>query len=220
MKKILIGLSLGALALTGCYEYRYTKSPYPIKHRASTQYEIQSAYHWKLMAEDFANALERIDGRIYLVPITNNDSVFAENFLNLLKSELIKRKRLVIDDTVDATKIKLKINVVRFNSNRTNNIYPFKLTALATGLWVAAGVKSPTVGAALATGVVASNEVANYYDLSKYYPDVPKHEIIINAYAYKNNQYLMALDKIYYIADKDVSLYEDSPIIEVRGGYE
>ena len=220
MRKFLILSSLSAFILSGCYEYQYTKSPYPVKHKASDQFEIQSAYHWKLMAKDFANSLEKINGKIYLLPIKNNNSIFAKNFLNLLKSELIKRKKLVLNDTKDATKIEVKIDIVRFNSNRNNLKYPYKFTTLALGLWVLTPVTSPVVGAALATGGVIGYESAKYQEISKYYPNVPKYEIIINAYAYKNNNYVSAVDKIYYIADKDKNLYDDSPIIRIRGNYE
>ena len=222
MKKILIG-SLGLLLLTGCsYKYKYSKAPYPIKHIATEKYELQSAYHWKLIAEDYAKALDKLGGKIYLVPSTNNDSVFSENFLNLLKSELIKRNKLVLKDTPDATKIKLNINIVKFNSNRDEKKFPYKLTLLAAGVWVFAPITSPVVGAALATnGVIVGESVYNS-KYNKFYSNVPKHEIIINAYAYKNNTYLKAIDKIYYVADKDSDLYgnDDSATIYVKGDNE
>lgn len=219
MKKLLIG-SLGLLLLTGCnYKYKYSKVPYPVKHLSTQQYELQSAYHWKLMAQDFAASLDKLKGKIYLVPKINNNSVFSKNFLNLLKSELIKRKKLVINDEADAIKIKLKINVVKFNSDRELKKLPHKLTLLAAGLWVFSPVKSVITGAVLATGGIIAGE--NIYNLkyNKFYSSTPKYEIIINAYAYKENNYLKALDKVYYIADKDASLYEndDSSIIYVRG---
>ena len=222
MKKILIG-SLGLLLLSGCsYKYKYSKVPYPIKHMATEKYELQSAYHWKLIAENYAKALDKLDGKIYLEPLTNNDSVFSENFLNLLKSELIKRNRLVLKDTPNATKIKLKINVVKFNSNRDEKKFPYKLTLLAAGLWVLAPITTPIADAVLATnGVIVGESVYNS-KYNKFYSNVPKHEIIINAYAYKNNTYLKAVDKIYYVADEDSDLYEngDCATIYVKGDNE
>ena len=218
MKRLLIG-SLGLLLLTGCnYKYKFSKAPYPIKHISTTQYELQSAYHWKLIAEDYAKTLDKIKGKIYLIPSTNNDSEFNENFLNLLRSELIKSGKLVLNDTKDATKIKIKINVVEFDSNRNTKSFPYKLTLLAAGLWVASPIKSPIVGAALATNGVVVGEAVYNSKYNEFYSDVPKHEIIINAYAYKGNNYVSAVDKIYYIADKDVDLYENNTaIINVRG---
>lgn len=220
MKKLLMG-SLGLLLLTGCnYKYKYSKAPYPVKYNSTQQYELQSAYHWKLIAEDYAKVLDKIKGKIYLIPSTNNDSVFNENFLNLLKSELIKNGKLVLNSTKDATKIKIKINVVEFNSNRNIKSFPFKLTLLAAGLWVASPIETPIVGAALATEGVVVGENAYNAKYNKFYSDVPKHEIIINAYAYKGNNYISAIDKIYYIADKDADLYKNdsSATIYVRGG--
>ena len=219
MKRLLIG-SVGLLLLTGCsYKYKYSKAPYPVKHMATQQYELQAAYHWKLIAEDYAKTLDKIKGKIYLIPSTNNNSEFNENFLNLLKSELIKNGKLVLKDTADAVKIKLKINVVKFNSDRNTKAFPYKLSLLAAGLWIASPIKSPIVGAAVATeGIVVGENVYNS-KYNEFYSNVPKHEIIINAYAYKDNNYLTAIDKIYYVADKDADLYEndDSVIINIKG---
>lgn len=225
MRKIALG-SLALLILTGCnYKYEYSKAPYPVKHQATEQYELQSAYHWKVMAEDFANELDKkIYGKIYLDPKTNINSKFSKNFINLLRSELIKRDKLVVKDTKDAIKIKLNIDVVKFNSDRDKKAFPYKLTLLTTGLWVVSAINSPVVGAALATQGVVVGEYVYNKKYNKFYSSVPKYEIVVNAYAYRDNKYLTAVDRIYYVADKDVNLYkekvDDSTIIYLRGDNE
>ena len=222
MRKIALG-SLALLILTGCnYKYEYSKVPYPIKHQATEQYELQSAYHWKVMAEDFANELDKkIYGKIYLEPQTNNNSEFSKNFINLLRSELIKRDKLVVKDTKGTIKIKLNIDVVKFNSDRDKKSFPYKLTLLTAGLWVASAVNSPVVGAALATQGVMVGEYVYNKKYNKFYSSVPKYEIVVNAYAYRDNDYLTAVDRIYYVTDKDANLYknkvDDSTIIYLRG---
>ena len=216
MKKLLFLLPL--LFFLGC-TYRESKAPYPIKHKSTTQYELQAVWHWKLIAKDFANSLKLPKEETYLETDTPN-SVFAKSFYNLLKVELInKGVPLSATPYYDDVKLRVKINVVKFNSDRNLKKFPYKLTLLASGLWVASGL-SPIAGAAVATTAIAVGETANNDAINKFYKNPPKYEIDIEAFAVKHNRYIAGVSRIYYIADEDANLYlpkKELPIIRVKG---
>jgi len=222
MKKLIFAFIL-LLLITGC-TYKESKAPYPIKHEASLQYELQAVSHWKLIAKDFSNSLNLpYETGIYLVKPKNN-SPFAENFYQLLKVELIKRNFILktAPSKNDVT-INLKINVVKFKSDRNLKKFPYKLTLLTSGVWVGgmigSTVTSPITGGAIATTAMAAGETIYNEKVNKFYDNPPKYEINIDAFAVKNNQYVSGVSRIYYVADEDNNLYQNIRIIKVKGDY-
>ena len=212
MKKILFTLLTLSILMTGCYKYKYTKAPYPTKFPSKEQKQLQSLAHWQIVARDFAKDIRKqleMNGSnlCYLKP-SSQKSIFSKNFYTFLKSELARTGNLSIKET-DKCIITIDINIVKFSSDRKLPKYPFKLTSLAAGLWVATALKgiSPYGAAAIGTGAIAAHEISDYQYLSKYHPDIPKFEISITSFVVKSNRYVDSMSKVYYIADKDSYLY-------------
>jgi len=221
MKKIIFIIML--ILLTGC-TYKNSKAPYPVKHKASTQYELQAVSHWKLIAKDFSNSLKLPNKTPIYITKPKNNSPFAENFYQLLKVELINKNFILkTKPSKNDVIIDLKINVVKFNSNRNLKKFPYKMTLLTSGLWVGgligSTVTSPITGGALATAAIATGETIYNDKTNKFYDNPPKYEINIEAFAIKDNQYKTAASRIYYVADADSNLYINFPMINVKGDF-
>ncbi|NPA10891.1 MAG: hypothetical protein GXO62_01445 [Epsilonproteobacteria bacterium] len=200
-KKSLYSAMAAGVLFLGC-SAPYREAPQATNYKYSTQHKLQAMYHWKLIAKDMANYLfQRITSKVYVESEEKTD--FEKTFVNLLKSELIQKGINVCNNSNCKNKIIIKINVVKFSPHRDWwNDKQFALTMIGAGVFVA----NHTTATGMAVGGISGGEAL--YAVSSKTTSTPQYEISITSYFIEGDTYKAAINRIYYIKDKDIKLYK------------
>jgi len=214
MKKYL--LLAGVLLLSGC-STKYRESPIATNFKTTQQHKLQSLHHWKVITDDIAKS---VNPNLKTVPIYLNlpsDTIFQKNFNDLLRDSLINKGFNIVLTQRDATvTIDDNINVVKFDSRKFNlnkdrdsvGKYTF-IGSLATGAAVISNSHiSNAGGIGIALATLAGADAYKYFH--SYKTDTPIYEISITLNIKDRVKYIGSVNRVYYIADRDFKLYEDT----------
>ena len=208
-----------ALAISGCASDRSLDAPVPQAYPHSYQKQLQASQHWEIVADDMSNqvimnlqARGIFDKPVY-VAIKSNHSAFSQALNDFMISNLVKKGAKVSRTKEKSTVLDYKIQVLKFNSNRSVAL-PSKvpLTVLAGSVvvtrLVADAVDLTGFEQAIISGAVLADLWAN--DIA------PKLELVVTASIVENNLYTLRTTDIYYANAEDINLYrhnkkEDSP---------
>lgn len=225
--------------LFGCY----TQTPKPMGYPYSTQQKMQSAYHWKVLAEDVANQIREsmktggyLNYPVYVQPACNapkwpcdahRETPFGEGFYDLLTTELLKTGMKISTQESGAFVVATKVQVLYHeDGRRTRTAAPGFVTgtaALATFWgWIIRDARDYGSASreALAIGGAAVTGAAIYDAVSGMFETLPHTEVLITTSIKDYNKYVMRKTDIYYINDLDYWHYQNPPpaqTIEIRG---
>lgn len=214
MYKPLIFAIIG-LTIFGCA----SRIPEPISYQYSQQHKMQASHHWEILAADLANRInnqlilsDNIDTAVFVKETCgdeqtlckdNETSPFNEAFRDLLITDLVNLgipTRSQRDE--DAIEIFYKVQPVRHDANRFRTLQPGVLTAISSAILVLRNAPSELL--LLAGGVGADIANTNLTFSSNY-------EVIITTSMIQKKNYLFRSSDIYYINDRDIRHYQDSP---------
>lgn len=192
--------------------------PEPIPYDYSTQYKMQAAHHWDILAKDLANRINNelirndyLDTPVYVKTTCGDDATpcaqgetpaFNENFRDLLITNLVGYGIPTgAVETEDAIVINYKVQTLYHSTDRLRSIKPGVITALTAQVLVLRNF--PFDLAALAAA--GSLDYANSAVATK-----GKYEVIITTSMVTKQQYLFRSSDLYYINDRDFWHYQKS----------
>jgi hypothetical protein len=156
-KAVFIGVALISLAGCGGVPSRYADRPYPTRFDKIEQAELQSAGHWRVIAENFAQDVaadlsqKGLEAPIY-IPRDRDDFAFVEGFTELLTTSLVARGQDVricaqrgpcggtnaTDGAANALVLDVRYSAYAFKPR--DIYYAGELTSLTAGLFAIGGI--------------------------------------------------------------------------------
>ncbi len=211
-------------ALTGCMTAPYSETPLATNFPTASQPKLQAAAHWVTVADATAEALVASLGlgdpcaaappcpRVFVRrPAQQTD--FARGFHSALITALLRHKVAVSHAPAGAISLDIDIQTVRFSPNRPDARF-LPLSVLYAGGWAAYGVAKHAApaaaglaGAALAGGI----DVYRWNTSDWASGPTPQTELIVTVSASDATRYLGRVSNVYYVADRDASLYVGPP---------
>jgi len=217
MKKYLF--IVGTLLFAGC-SAPYREAPIATNFKTTTQHKLGSLYHWKIITKDIINQVStKLQyKKIYLnLPVK---TTFEKTFNNLLRNNLINKGFKIVFNKKDADiTIDYDLDVVKFNNRdlrNRDNIGKYTLIGSLTSGVILLTKHSVVTDAA--AGIAAAGGVAidayNYFNSDK--TKTPLYEISITLNIKNKYQYVGSINRIYYVADEDFSLYKNT-VFKIKG---
>lgn len=222
MRKTLIA-GMAAIFLAGCAT-GYSEVPRPTNYSVLKQKKIQAASHWDVIANDVAEQLKNSLSKDEILYITKprQDSHFALGFYNQLLSALVNKGiRISKNGDTRALVIDVETQLVKFAPNRFQNHRFVSTTAIAAGLMAVNGLHmSGNTNAAIGVlGIAAARDWHEWVEREYANGDTPQYELIVTTSATNNVQYIARRTDVYYIADLDSHLYNQTlKSMAVTGG--
>jgi hypothetical protein len=199
------------LNISACASVKNPDAPVPQNYTHSYQKQLQASQHWAIVADDMSNQVIKnlqtrglFDKPIY-VAIKSNHSAFSQALNDFMITNLVKKGAKVSRSKEKSTVLDYKIQVLKFNANRSVAL-PSKapLTVLAGGVvvtrLVADLVDLTGFEQAIITGAVLTDLWTN--DIA------PKLELVVTTSIVENNLYAMRTTDIYYANAEDINLYK------------
>lgn len=208
-------LLLTLLFISGC-----AQSPMATSFNITTQQQIQSVYHWDVVAEDTAEQLRlsfstrtSLNGRCVYVE-KKDDTIFGEGFRNMLVTKLVNKGMRVLDiSDPSALKVSYHVQVV-YHKEPLKQPRAGKTALLTAGVlvvreafdqpWSVPG-RIAAVGGALVALDLLTDGFPGYLN-----PKGPNTEIILTTSVVDNNQYILRKTDCYYVNFSDSWHYNDS----------
>jgi hypothetical protein len=199
-----------ALAISGCTSVRSLDAPVPQAYSHSYQKQLQASQHWEIVADDMSNQVIKnlqargvFDKPVY-VAIKSNHSAFSQALNDFMISNLVKKGAKVSRTKEKSTVLDYKIQVLKFNTNRSVTL-PSKLPlSVLAGSVVVTRLVSDAVDLtgfeqAIISGAVLADLWAGH--------TAPKLELVVTASIIENNLYKLRTTDIYYANAEDINLY-------------
>lgn len=227
MNKLAVStLAIVCIGLAGCTP-RYADVPAPTRFANQDQQKLQSARHWQLIADHFADQIatslkDKLAGRAIYVPNPGGEQPFVDSFRELLTTALLARGVPVSVSETNALIADVRYNAFKFSPNRAaKDGYVYgDATLLAAGLWAATGViaadlaKVKSVDLAARTLAVASGTegllwLRNEQNAAGRFATgpVPRSELVLTVSVSDAGRMIARQSNIYYMSDEDVDLY-------------
>jgi hypothetical protein len=194
---------------------------------SSEQNKLQAAAHWARIADRAADEVVASLGLgascatapapcplVYVRP-PPQPTDFARGFHSALITALLRQKVAVSLGPGDTGAISLDIDIqtIRFSANRPDGRFlPF--SALYAGGWGAYGLaKNAAPAAAGLAGLAVAGGIDIYrWNVSDWASGpTPQTELIVTVSASDGQRYLGRVSNVYYVADRDASLYLGPP---------
>jgi len=205
--------------LAGCAPFQHTEAPLATNFETSKQIKLQAAHHWQVIANDMADTLASAlaKGTDCAGPAQNCASMaigptiplsaFGKAFQSQFVSRLVNKGVNVSADSEADIVVSIDAQTVKFSPGRSQYLGAAKFTLISTGLWGLHEIeRHESLGAAAFTAAVIADVVQwNMSEFAK--GPTPQIELILTTSATKNGKYLARTTNVYYIADKDASLY-------------
>ncbi len=216
-------LAIVVLAGSGCSSQ--TQVPLAASFPQSQQKIVKAAQHWQTIANDTASQAagkmqQQSFGEILRVAPSASNSAFNLAFREFLTTSLVNQGVAVTTGDFAPAEIKVETQVVRQNSTRYAQA-PGKFTLLTAGLWVVRNmVADDWSGGAIAgtlLGAAVATDVLNAMDKNPIGHPPTHTELIVTTSVTHKGQYIMRRSDVYYIEDKDGSLYRQAMEWKVVG---
>ncbi|MCP4105715.1 MAG: hypothetical protein GY749_09280 [Desulfobacteraceae bacterium] len=231
---------LTVLFMGGCF---FTQTPRPVAYPDSTQYKLQAAQHWNILASDVAkqikaglSKMDSVTQPVYVEPAcgaprggcqSHEESPFGQGFRDLLMTHLVKEGVTTLGEIEEeALVVSSKVQVLYHkDKRRTRKLKPGMWTGIVTTLSAAIAVIRDAYDygskgrqmLAFGGGAIAAAALHDITDGS--FVRFPHSEVIITTSIKDYNTYLMRKTDIYYINDADSWHYHNPPaaeMIEIR----
>lgn len=200
-------LTASAILLAGCAA-PYSEAPTATNFKNENQKKLQSASHWKLIAEDtsaqLVNGLPNKAQALYVVQ-DEKQSPFQKAFNEQLISSLIAAGYPVMKNpnqgytlTVD-----VKVDPVRFSEHSKRTPMVGEATTLAGGLWVLRNIYSNTSAGAAMMGAAVSYDIYNYLNSENSNGKTPKTELLVTTTVSDKNRFYVNTSNVYYTTASD-----------------
>lgn len=222
MKKVMMGLLVGSMVLSGCA--RHSETPIASNFPYQQQHKLQSASHWQLISQNAAEQLIQSlpEKRPLYIRQSAQHSPFEKAFAQQLTTSLIAAGYPIMKQPMrsDMLVVDVSATPLRFAPGRKQYSTTGKLTLLTSGLWVLEriyDVVSP--GAAMVAGAAAVD--TTHWLRSEFASGpTPRTELMVTTTVSNDAQYYAQNTSVYYTADRDLSLYENWPVtsIPLKGG--
>ncbi len=231
---------LTVLFMGGCF---FTQTPRPVAYPDSTQYKLQAAQHWNILASDVAkqikaglSKMDSVTQPVYVEPACgapqggcqpHEESPFGQGFRDLLMTHLVKEGVTTLGEIEEQSLVvSSKVQVLYHkDKRRTRRFKPGVLTASAAYLTAAIAVVRDALDygsngdQSLAFGGAALGAAVIHDITDGSFVRFPHSEVIITTSIKDYNTYLMRKTDIYYINDADSWHYHNPPaakMIEIR----
>lgn len=212
--------ALIACGLAGCMSSQYADAPTPTRFQRTDQLKLQSAAHWRVIAEHFATQMTKdLQSKQLTRPVfitsENGDFAFVEGFRELLTTSLVNQGVEISTVPEGADKLDIRYAAYRFDNNRTydSRIYGVKAMSVA-GAWALDGmIVSKIVKHAadlnwpLALVGAAIADLADVEQSKRAKGLFPKTEIVLTASLQRDNRIVARRSNVYFTADEDAALY-------------
>lgn len=212
--------ALIACGLAGCMSSQYADAPTPTRFQRTDQLKLQSAAHWRVIAEHFATQMTKdLQAKQLTRPVfitsENGDFAFVEGFRELLTTSLVNQGVEISTVPEGADKLDIRYAAYRFDNNRTydSRIYGVKAMSVA-GAWALDGmIVSKIVKHAadlnwpLALVGAAIADLADVEQSKRAKGLFPKTEIVLTASLQRDNRIVARRSNVYFTADEDAALY-------------
>ncbi len=223
MKRILsISLAMvAAIALCSC-----TERPIPSSYVAMTQLNLQSAFHWDVLANDVADQIKvnlasrrLADRPVFVQPAT--ETPFGEGFRTMLVTRLVnKNVRTLVDKRDGALVVNYEIQVVHHKKGITPEYLPLTVAYLSGAVAVVrdvfihrdTGRGILAIGGAI-FGLGALNEAMGGSFLAG---GPPNTEIIFTTSVAAGGEFVMRKTDCYYVNTQDYWLYTSAKTKNIK----
>ncbi len=225
-KNLVVAAAVSAfVVLAGCTP-RYADTPTPTRFANEEQHKLQSARHWQLIADNFAEQMasslaNKLDARAIHIPQPGGEQPFVEGFRELLMTSLFAKGVPVATSPNGALIADVRFNAYRFQPDRAANTRFYgEATALAAGLWAVGGVMAADIASAggvdagaklllTVAGLEGFGWLRNEgFGAGRYASgNVPQSEILLTVSVSDGGRLLSRHSSIYYSADEDMALY-------------
>lgn len=220
MKKIIVGLMVGAALLCGCTPY--SEAPVATNFPSQSQLKLQAASHWHLIAEDSAaqlmQSLPHKPPLYVLQPAKASqfEKTFSSHLIGILTSAGYPVMRAPAHP--DTLTVEVSAVPLRFSEDRLQGKYAGSATVLTGGLWVLRNVyENVSPGAAMMGGALAVD--AGYWLRSEYARGAtPSTELVVSVSVYNGDRYLAQTNNTYYTSEDNWNLYANA-VLPVKGGH-
>lgn len=223
MRTRTVSLLAGCIFLAGCTA-PFTEAPKATKFKATEQRKLQSAYHWKVIADDAAaQLLAQLEttlctrhqsvctrglheGRKLYIKQRYEDTQFQRAFKQSLMTALIAANVFRITknpNDSDVLIIDVNTEYVRWADRARRDPMLGEMSTLTSGLWVLRHVyRNVSPGAAM---VGAGMSIDAYFAAN---PKLargprPKHELVVSVSASDDQYYYANTNNVYYTTEKD-----------------
>lgn len=222
VSRIVLPACAATTLLAGCAT-PYSEAPIATNMPTFSQYKIQAAGQWNVIAKDLANTIE---GKlrngtacaaapdpctaIYVKePVPKTE--FGRAFQNTFISALVNQGANI--STVPGTPVEAVIDIqaVKFDAERPQYRDFGAATLLVSGVWAVREIGAGAVGAgavAAAAGLDATKWARSEFASGP----TPKSEIIITISFVRSGQFIARTSNVYYVADEDLALYQYKPV--------
>jgi hypothetical protein len=207
------------LNISACASVKNPDAPVPQNYTYSYQKQLQASQHWAIVADDMSNQVIRnlqsrgIFNKPVYVAIKSNHSAFSQALNDFMITNLVKKGAKVSRSKEKSTVLDYKVQVLKFNANRSVALPPqAPLTVLAGGVVVTRVVADAIDLTGFEQAIITGAVLADLWTNDK----APKLELVVTASIVENNLYTMRTTDIYYANAEDINLYkhnkmEDSP---------
>lgn len=208
------------LILTACAA-PYSETPVPSNFVVSKQLKLQTAEHWRIIADDVAKKIH--DAYKATTPIfiktSKSDSQFNRVFKQQLSAALVNYGLTVLLEPNNSFyELEIQTDLLKFSFERVKADTSMVPTSLATGVWSVDNTRiAPYITKrdhGLNDGGLAANEF--YWSSTEFAQGaVPQREVVIHINLTNKAQYIISDTRTYYISDSDDALYR-SPATTYR----
>lgn len=214
--------ALIACGLAGCMSPQYADAPTPTRFQRTDQLKLQSAAHWRVIAEHFATQMTKdLQAKQLTRPVyissENGDFAFVEGFRELLTTSLVNQGVEISTVSEGADKLEIRYAAYRFDNDRTYDPKTQWLTTLVVGgLWALEGlvvsqalnVKNwDSLGRPALLGGAALFDFQSFRPANQAKGAYPKTEIVLTASLQRDNRIVARRSNVYFTADEDAALY-------------
>lgn len=214
--------ALIACGLAGCMSPQYADAPTPTRFQRTDQLKLQSAAHWRVIAEHFATQMTKdLQAKQLTRPVfitsENGDFAFVEGFRELLTTSLVNQGVEISTVPEGADKLEIRYAAYRFDNNRT---YDPKTQWLATllvggawaleGLVVSQALNVKNWDSLIRPGLLGGAAILDWQDFQSAKQAkgaFPKTEIVLTASLQRDNRIVARRSNVYFTADEDAALY-------------
>jgi len=217
--KFLITLPILTMALIGC---THRGLPMALSYPITTQYKMQSAHHWEVLAEHTAKRLAEtieltfpnavVKPSLFIRYTQDQEQIpFAKAFFHLLTTKLVQKGLVVVNnaESNNVLMIDYDMQVVQHKDRRKFYPFPGTYTGLATVFWLVAHGIDSWDDQGLAVFPLSAGADA-YAMKDFYFPGETNTEVVITTTATLGQQYLFGDTNVYYVNTGDADHYEQA----------
>jgi len=191
----------------------YSETPVPSNFVVSKQLKLQTAEHWRIIANDVAKKIT--DSYQASTPIwikqDKTDSQFNRVFKQQLSAALVTRGlTILLEPNASFYELEIRTELLKFSADRIKADTSMVPTSLATGVWSVDNTRiAPYITKrdnGLTDGGLAANEF--FWSSTEFAQGaVPQREVAIHINLTNKAQYIISDTRTYYISDTDDALY-------------